>query len=316
MTDDAVRNFRLASFTFSIKFAEPAPLVGYLGSTLRGGLGKSLRKVACISTSQECDQCDGRFQCPYFYIFETPPNPDAKMMRKYPRAPHPFVIEAPFLHQRQRTQLEVINFGITVIGKAIDLVASLIAAIRHLGLTTGLGSKKNLFVIESVTNNGKEIYSPKDCVINDDFRPVSWAEILKPPLPSNRLRLRIETPLRLKFDGKLVSDLEFHILIRNLLRRISALSYFHCGADLSIDFRDLIEKATLVSKVDDKTCWVDWKRYSSRQQATMQLGGLLGEIEFEGEFTPFMPYLALGEKIHAGKNTSFGLGKYSIEAVK
>ncbi|MDI7261613.1 MAG: CRISPR system precrRNA processing endoribonuclease RAMP protein Cas6, partial [Thermodesulfobacteriota bacterium] len=33
---------------------------------------------------------------------------------------------------------------------------------------------------------------------------------------------------------------------------------------------------------------------------------------FEGDFEPFMPFLLLGEFIHVGKGTSFGLGKYEI----
>jgi len=48
----------------------------------------------------------------------------------------------------------------------------------------------------------------------------------------------------------------------------------------------------------------------------MELGGLIGEVGFEGNLTPFLPYLLLGDKIHAGKNTSFGLGKYSIQVLK
>jgi CRISPR/Cas system endoribonuclease Cas6 (RAMP superfamily) len=44
----------------------------------------------------------------------------------------------------------------------------------------------------------------------------------------------------------------------------------------------------------------------------MKLGGLIGDITFEGNITPFLPFLTLGRYIHVGKGTSFGLGKYEI----
>ena len=47
----------------------------------------------------------------------------------------------------------------------------------------------------------------------------------------------------------------------------------------------------------------------------MKLGGLIGDIVFEGEKNLFLPYLVpifLCEELHVGKGTSFGLGKYSL----
>ncbi len=107
-------------------------------------------------------------------------------------------------------------------------------------------------------------------------------------------------------------QLEFHILIRNLLRRISLLSYFHCEKELDIDFKGIIERARDVRVEKSNLTWFDWERYSNRQETTMMLGGFVGSVAFAGEFEPFLPFLLLGEYIHVGKGTSFGLGKYEI----
>lgn len=46
----------------------------------------------------------------------------------------------------------------------------------------------------------------------------------------------------------------------------------------------------------------------------MQLGGLVGIIRLEGlDLAPFWPYLWLGQWTHAGKATSIGLGRYTLE---
>jgi hypothetical protein len=41
--------------------------------------------------------------------------------------------------------------------------------------------------------------------------------------------------------------------------------------------------------------------------------GFIGEVIYEGNLTPFYPYLKAGEILHIGKGTAFGLGKYVME---
>jgi hypothetical protein len=59
--------------------------------------------------------------------------------------------------------------------------------------------------------------------------------------------------------------------------------------------------------------WVDWERYSARQDTRMTLGGFLGTATFEGDLAPFAPFLRVGEVVHVGKGTAFGLGRYRME---
>ena len=44
----------------------------------------------------------------------------------------------------------------------------------------------------------------------------------------------------------------------------------------------------------------------------MSLGGVTGTVSYEGDISDFMLLLKLGEYVHVGKGTSFGLGKYEI----
>jgi hypothetical protein len=46
----------------------------------------------------------------------------------------------------------------------------------------------------------------------------------------------------------------------------------------------------------------------------MTLGGFVGTATFASDLGAFMPFLRLGEAVHIGEGTAFGLGRYRIEA--
>lgn len=101
--------------------------------------------------------------------------------------------------------------------------------------------------------------------------------------------------------------------IRGLLRRISSLYLFHHGNEWHVDFKKIIEKALSVHRKDDRSRWVDWERYSNRQQTRMSLGGVVGRVAYEGNLEPYWFLLRLGELVHVGKACTFGMGKYRLK---
>lgn len=154
---------------------------------------------------------------------------------------------------------------------------------------------------------------------------------------AGRLIVGFETPCRLKYERHLVDVPEFHILIRNLLRRISALARFHHSFELDVDFKGIIESSLRVRLTQNRTRWVDWERYSARQSSKMKLGGIMGVavyqfidgaagtrtrpngssgLEVLSGLPPaakgvdfLLPFIVVGEYVHVGKNVTFGLGK-------
>jgi hypothetical protein len=137
--------------------------------------------------------------------------------------------------------------------------------------------------------------------------------LLAPCGTTEQLTLSLLTPTRLFFDGQVTLDIEFHTFVRNLLRRLSLLYYFHCNGDPSLwDFKGLIAKAQEIQVTERNTKWYDWERYSGRQDRRIKMGGLVGDIAFSGDLLPFMPLIKAGEVVHVGKGATFGLGKYSV----
>ena len=54
------------------------------------------------------------------------------------------------------------------------------------------------------------------------------------------------------------------------------------------------------------------EQYSNRLKGKMDLSGLLGELEFAGDLTPFVPWLLAAQILHIGRNTTFGMGRIEV----
>ena len=321
--NDFLSHFKFAQFQFVLTAVDCIYLPAYKGSTFRGGFGHAFKKVVCVNRERICGSCLLKEKCVYSYVFETPPPSDTSKMRKYPFAPHPFVITPPLEEKRTYRQNDPLCFELTLIGKSIDFLPYFIYTFDELG-KMGIGKGKGKYQLEEVraiqvgerskTKDGEAIviYSGKDKTLRNNFKVLTVDDIGLFNFSPSSLHLDFLTPTRLKYDGKLSPDLEFHILVRNLLRRTSLLSYFHCEEQLDLDFKGLIEEAKDVKVQKENLRWVDWERYSNRQETKMKMGGFTGSIIFGGDFEKYLPFLLLGEHIHVGKGTSFGLGKYEI----
>lgn len=312
-------HFTFAKFKFTIKAAEEMALPAYKGAVFRGGFGYAFKKIVCIQrTKKECTECLLHRRCVYSYIFETSPPEDTKVLRLYRTIPHPFVIEPPLSGDRIVKQNDTLAFNLVLIGRAVDYLPYFILTFTELG-KQGIGKNRSKFILEKIealdiNGEGKSVYTCEDGVFQNDY-PLLEASRLNQAESNNgksQIEVKFLTPFRVRFDGKITDDIEFHVIFRNLLRRVSSLLYFHCGREMECDYKAYIEEAGKIKTLSNDLQWFDWERYSTRQKQKMTLGGVLGTAKYEGNLRPFMQILKLGEHIHLGKGTSFGLGKYEI----
>ena len=294
--------------TFYVYFEaeEPEALPARLFSTFRGALGRALRRLSCVARRKKtCLECPLAQDCAYGYLFETPRPPEAERLRKYPFVGHPFAFAPPFPYAKKNP----LCIRMTLVGKALRFFPHLVLALEALG-RTGLGKKRAPLRLVSVEEpGGKPLYHEGKIQSPGALPPPER------PLPaSETLTLSFLTPTALRFSRRIVRPgaLEFHILIRNLLRRVSMLSYFHAGKPLEVDFRGLITSAEKISLVKRELSWVRFKRRSARTGETHPLEGFTGEVSFEGDFRPFGHLLRLGTYLQVGRHTIFGFGAYRI----
>jgi hypothetical protein len=134
--------------------------------------------------------------------------------------------------------------------------------------------------------------------------------------PSQSATLCIETPLRLQHQGHPLppARLTPRALVTNLMRRATLPLELNNGNLQLLDEPAAKALARHAETLEDerRLRWQDWSRYSSRQKQEMTLGGAIGEWTLRGDLAPVAPLLWLGQWLHAGKNTSMGMGRYAL----
>jgi hypothetical protein len=131
-------------------------------------------------------------------------------------------------------------------------------------------------------------------------------------LDCQTLKVSFLTPMLLKAEGSVVRRPEFHYVFKRLRDRINALSVFFGTGPLEVDFAGMGRRAEQVRTV---TCNVQWEerfRTSSKTHQRHELSGFTGKAVYEGELQEFLPWLALGELVHVGKHTAWGMGRIAL----
>lgn len=115
--DRAFQHISLRHYLIELSALDKLSLPAYKGSTLRGAFGHSFKRAVCSMRGKSCDECLLKSACPFAYCFLTPPVAGAQMMRKYPRAPHSFVVEPPEDGKNIYAAGELLSFGLVLVGK-------------------------------------------------------------------------------------------------------------------------------------------------------------------------------------------------------
>ncbi|MBU1055675.1 MAG: CRISPR system precrRNA processing endoribonuclease RAMP protein Cas6 [Proteobacteria bacterium] len=305
-------------YGFKCCFESDAILPPYKGSTFRGIFGHALKKVVCALKRQECEDCLLKERCIYTLVFETKHAVKVPDGLRISTPPNPFVIEPPISNETMYKKGSSFDFNLLLFGNVNNSLAYFIYAFDQIG-NTGIGKRigenRGVFCLKEVKDNNGIIYSDKDrsLVKSEEAEEL----ILKDHAGNDgsvfRIKLVLETPLRLKFENHLKADLPFHVLVRAMLRRISSLYTFYDNGEPPLDYRGLVERAKNIRIVEEDLSWFDWKRYSNRQDQKMLMGGIAGSITYEGRIAEYLHLIEFCEKVHIGKQTTFGLGKIGIE---
>ncbi|MBF0121378.1 MAG: CRISPR system precrRNA processing endoribonuclease RAMP protein Cas6 [Desulfobacterales bacterium] len=305
-------------YDFFCSFDTDAILPIYKGSTFRGVFGHALKKVICALKRQECHECLLKDKCIYVFIFET--SLLDKFLNKITNSalPHPFVIEPPLNNLSYFQKGSLFDFSLLLFGKANYYLPYFIYAFDQIGKSgIGKGSNQNMgkFTLREVKTGQNTIYSCQDQKIANIncIESLSYLNERNDTKDNIAIKIKLDTPLRLKFENKFKADLPFHILVRAMLRRMSSLLNAFGDGEPDLDYKGMVNRANDVKIIESDLRWFDWKRYSNRQDCEMLMGGMVGTITYEGNISEYIQLIDFCSKVHLGKQTAFGLGKITID---
>ncbi|WP_186442940.1 CRISPR system precrRNA processing endoribonuclease RAMP protein Cas6 [Desulfobotulus alkaliphilus] len=264
-----------------------------------------------------CSDCSLSSRCVYAMVFETETDVGREKGGRVSAPPHPMVFVPPEDEKTGYEPGDGLVCGLKVFGSANDYLPYFVHAFERMG-KAGLGRRlqgqRGRFVLERV----EESFFPEVSVYENGGNSMTRPENLKAlcwdfpetwPAHGKAVRIVLDTPLRLKVDGRLPADLPFDLFVRQALRRMSSLFNAWGDGEPELDYPEMIRMAGNIRIREKNLRWFDWQRYSNRQESRMFMGGLTGDVLYEGDLTPFLPLLSLAEALHVGKNTMFGLGR-------
>jgi len=312
------RAFPLARYRFEWQARTPIRLPDYAGSMLRGAFGHALRSLACMTRQKECAGCPLLTSCPYPAVFAPPP-PATHTLQNFAQIPVPYIIEPPDWGARLVSEGEAFSFHQVLIGRALRELPLIILAWRRAfarGVGAGDGTAELLRVVHCGETQETEIHQPHSGTIAPHQQEVAFHTAPIGLAEQCELTLHFCTPLRLQKNGHalLPEKLDARTLLMALVRRANLLAEFHADGTLGTDFAALLAASAGIQD-SKQLVWRDWTRFSSRQQQKMILGGVVGDWTIRGPLTPFIPFLRLGEWLHVGKESAFGLGHYTLSAL-
>ena len=280
--------------TISLIALQRAELPPYLGSTLRGALGQALRQ-----TDKEA--------CTFLYR-----NGEKKDRDMGNVVVKPYMIIPPEIQTPQTVfgQGEKLDFELLLFGNAGEYVSAVVSALEQL-YRFGLGVRRYKFDLSEIINSQtRRIIWRKGQYFKE---AVTGADIQRYELQNvTGMVIKICTPLRIRHGGRLVKQISFQTLIRNITNRIMALTERYGGWTDQEEAGRLLALAEKVRTVHEKIKVERMERYSNRTNAKMDFSGLIGTIEYEGDLTPFVPWVYAAQRLHIGRNTTFGMGKIQV----
>jgi CRISPR-associated endoribonuclease Cas6 len=245
--------------------------VGKAANVLRGGFGASLRAIAPSAT--------------YEKIFEPKSDGGPSGLADPPR---PFLFRAWQLDGRDVAKHDDFEFDVHVFGETEEIAPLITAALVHL-FEKGAGVGRGRATLTGCKDERVE------------------AGLLEPEA-AERAKVKFITPTELKHGGRVMMQPEFAILVRRIRDRVSALMSLYGPGAMDLDFQLFGDIATQVRTTRADIDVHDVARTSSRTGQSHQIGGMVGEAEYEGPLDAFIPFLRAAYYTGVGRHTVWGNG--------
>lgn len=321
----------------TVEAVTPIWLPAESGPALRGALIGALRQHYCPDATFRPagarieENAEHRAMCPVCWLIA---EEDARGERGR-NIPRPYTIEPPLRAGGRIDPGDRFSFGVSLIGKAVNLFPYLVLALPEMG-RAGVGSYdprqrgRGRFVLRSVfavnplsgarqplLGEGMQVSLPAVPVQPDEVARAADALASRAREAGNLLGIRFQTPTRIVSDQRLVGRPSFGPFFQRLTERVESLTRYYGspGVDApGLAPTELLALADAVEVVEDHTRWVEVTSGSKRLGRATPVSGYEGRVVYRAaDWTPLLPGLLWGQSVHVGKNAVKGDGWFSVE---
>jgi len=321
---------------FTTEATTPIYLPAESGSAIRGALVTALRQHFCPdaalrseSSRVEAD-AEHRAICPVCWLIALE---DASGERGQ-NVQRPYTVEPLPLPTGRIEPGQPLAFGVSLVGRAINLFPYLILAVPEMG-RFGLGQfdprqgSRGRFLLGAVNAinplsgvqqpllaGGTQVQMPANPVTSPQIATAASALGELDRVQGNRLALRFHTPTRIVADSHLVRGPAFLPLFQRLLERVEGLVRYYTAWEsgpVVPDREELLALANRVETVVDETVWTEAISGSRRLGRATPVSGYRGRAVYRAsDWRPLLPWLLWGQSLHVGKNAVKGDGWFTV----
>lgn len=267
----------------------------YPGSAWRGAFGHALKRIVCAMRLRPCQGCPLAAVCIYpgFFGAESAADATRPFILCPDRAPPNGLIPAG----------QAFQVHLTLLPAAEPAAAYAVRALLE-AAAAGVSARRVALECEAVADvaTGDPI---------DPDRSLPPPASLVCPAALEVTRLRLITPLRIRLRGDLLTARTLcpEHLITGALRRLRLL-----GLPVPATLAEAARAEAHNLRFDKaRFGWIETTRFSSRQNTTMQMGGIVGETVLDlGPARHVWPLLWAASILHLGKGASMGFGRIEL----
>ncbi len=260
----------------------------FVGTALRGTFGHVLKEYVCIEPSYECDGCTHQSTCLSYDFY---PLKDDKYR---------------FYRTDARIDAQNYDFGFYLFGDFSLHIRTIAQALNRMLLSGRITPAKLSFPKSQILYNGKELQFDRFGTLLP-FESKSWT-IIPSKKFSHDIKITLLTPVFIKEKNSYKKNITLEDILNSIYKR----KYF-------------FEHQKMIYKVPHQPTYVSvspmrrkresalGNRYSTKQNQSIPIEGILGEITVKGLDTESYELLKWGEVLGVGKGTALGNGVIKVE---
>ncbi len=315
----------------------PLELPPFGGSALRGAFGWALRQGLCPARPACQVECGNPASCPYFLLFEKERNERGQNI------PKPYILEPPVPQQLEQIAagapvklpyelrngdlegVQSLRFekgalfavGFTLLGQTIPLLTPVIDLLASRILLIGAG-RARLVRVEDAGPGNRTLYDRSSSARETQAAVRQNMEYALHQRTPVNARVVFRTPTRLRaqaaaycFDAEQLAE---HFWQTALTRAIEVHDTFCAGpGEERLPFYELAPELPRLTSA--RIFHYRLPRLSNRQRRFMDFDGIVGRLDYSGDFSVVKPLVIAAETLHVGQKATFGLGRITCSLV-